>query len=129
MPRSIIKAGQLLLILALFATCGGHWMVLQSVAWTNMLVSFSKNEDVTQAIEKTFDGQHPCDLCKRIDSGKGSEKKQDMLWTVGKLNLFHETSGITLVRADDFWEQAVPDYWMATRGDAPPVPPPRTAAA
>ena len=128
MPRSLIKAGQLLLILALFATCGGHWVVLQSVAWTNMLVTYSRVEPVTQAIEKTFDGRHPCVLCKRIVSGKGSEKKQDVQRTIAKLNLFHEPSGITLVRADDFWEQAVPDYWMAVRGDAPPVPPPRTAS-
>jgi len=129
MPRSLVKAGQLLLIVALFATCGGHWFVLQTVAWTKMLVSFSKHEDVTQAIGKTFDGQHPCALCKRIDSGKGSEKKQDVQWTVAKLTLFHESSGITLVRTDDFWEHASPDFLVATRGDAPPVPPPRTAAA
>jgi hypothetical protein len=129
MPRSLIKAGQLLLILALFATCGGHWVVLQSVAWTNMLVTYSKADDVTRAIGKTFDGQHPCSLCKRIVSGKGSEKKQDVQRTIAKLNLFHEVSAISLVRPDDFWEQAVPEVRMTARGDAPPVPVPRTVAA
>ena len=31
------KLGHILLIVALLAAVGGHWIVLQSVAWTNML--------------------------------------------------------------------------------------------
>jgi len=40
----------------LFAMLGGHWLVLQSVAWTRMLADFSRQDSLPAAISKTFDG-------------------------------------------------------------------------
>jgi hypothetical protein len=64
--------------LALFLTTGGHLAILQGVAWTNMVRDFAKTESIGTALEKTFDGQHPCTLCKKITES-GSGKKDDAL--------------------------------------------------
>ncbi len=62
------------MILALVIGMGGHWVVLQSAAWARMLVDYSRDASLAVAIEKTFDGQHPCSLCKRIDQVEKSQK-------------------------------------------------------
>ena len=64
--------------LALFLATGGHLAILQGVAWTNMVRDFAKTESIGTALEKTFDGQHPCTLCKKITE-TGSGKKDDAL--------------------------------------------------
>ena len=40
----------------LILTIGGHWAVLQSVAWVGMAVSYSQNASFKEALQKTFDG-------------------------------------------------------------------------
>jgi hypothetical protein len=64
--------------LALFLTTGGHLAILQGVAWTNMVRDFAKTDSIGTALEKTFAGQHPCTLCKKITE-TGSGKKDDAL--------------------------------------------------
>ena len=76
---SIFRAMASVMIgLALFLTTGGHVAILQGVAWTNMVRDFAKTESIGTALEKTFDGQHPCTLCKKITES-GSGKKDDAL--------------------------------------------------
>jgi hypothetical protein len=127
MPRVCVKTGRVLLIVALFATCGAHWVVLQSVAWTRMLVSFSQRSGFTHAIVSTFDGRHPCTLCERIEHGKQTEQKQDVQVVVAKLNLFHHQSAVVLVRADLARNLEAASFAADTRSHAPPLPPPRVA--
>lgn len=62
-------------VCALLASSGAHWMALQSVAWTRMLLDYSRNGSVVVAVSKTFDGQHPCHLCSRVVEESGSERK------------------------------------------------------
>lgn len=64
--------------LALFLTTGGHLAILQGVAWTKMVRDFSRTDSIGKAIEKTLDGQHPCNLCKTITE-TGAGKKDDGL--------------------------------------------------
>jgi hypothetical protein len=40
--------------------------VLQVVAWTRMLYQYSQGSTVSEALQKTFDGKHPCEICKRV---------------------------------------------------------------
>lgn len=61
------------LILALVTSVGLHWAVLQSAAWVSMMVSYSKNATVVEALEKTFDGEHPCSLCKMVEKGTSTD--------------------------------------------------------
>ena len=63
--------------LALFSIAGGHWAVVQTVAWAEMLRTHSQHGDsLAVAVEQTFDGQHPCALCQAIALAKSGEHKQ-----------------------------------------------------
>src|SRR5471030_2084772 len=65
------------MIVALLAATGGHWAALQTVAWTTMLADNLESDSVSGALVKTFDGKHPCPICKAIAAGKQSEKKTE----------------------------------------------------
>ncbi|MBK8040591.1 MAG: hypothetical protein IPK22_26185 [Verrucomicrobiaceae bacterium] len=41
-----------------------HWGVVQGIAWARMLVSYAGEASLMQAVEMTFDGEHPCELCQ-----------------------------------------------------------------
>jgi len=71
------RLGKIFLVLALAAMLGAHWTLLQTVAWTTMLADNLQSNSFQVAAEKTFDGQHPCCLCKVIAAGKQSEKKTE----------------------------------------------------
>ena len=64
-------------VAVLVLSLGLHWALLQTVAWTGMLVSYSRDGSFKQAVAKTFDGKHPCPLCKVIEKGRAEEKKQE----------------------------------------------------
>lgn len=52
---------------ALMLSIGAQWVVLQGVAWVGMAVSYSIREgSVTEGLSQTFDGKHPCPLCKAV---------------------------------------------------------------
>ena len=71
------KLGLVCAALAFFSIAGGHWAVLQSVAWVEMLHSYSQHSgSMAVAFEKTFDGQHPCELCQQIQAGKAKERRE-----------------------------------------------------
>ncbi len=63
----------------LLVSMGGHLALLQTVAWSRMLVDFSASDSLTVAVEKTFDGAHPCSLCKVVKQTKEKEKQDDAL--------------------------------------------------
>ena len=69
------KFGYALIALALFLTAGGHYALLQTVAWTTMVNDFSRTGSLSMAVEKTFDGRHPCSLCKKITKARSTEEK------------------------------------------------------
>ena len=60
-------------VLALMVSIGLHWAFLQSVAWVGMVVSYSQTDSLSIALEKTFDGQHPCRLCHFVKDGQQQE--------------------------------------------------------
>ncbi len=61
----------------LVLSLGLHWAVLQTIAWTGMIVKYSRDASFTEAVSKTFDGEHPCKLCLAIEKGRADEKKQE----------------------------------------------------
>ncbi len=65
-----------LVLLACLHLIGGHWLALQGVAWVTMLVDNSREGSFVEAVGKTFDGQHPCPLCKAVASGQEEEREQ-----------------------------------------------------
>ena len=68
---------RLVTIIALASSIGLHWTVFQSLAWLGMVVNYSHNGTLKEALVKTFDGKHPCALCKEIAKGKQSDKKSE----------------------------------------------------
>ena len=67
--------GIIFMAMALFSLAGGHWAVLQSVAWANMIHNYSTQGSLSSAVEKTFSGKYRCSLCKKISEAKQQEKK------------------------------------------------------
>jgi hypothetical protein len=55
---------------------GGHWMALQTVAWIGMFATNAQEAPLSIAIEKTFDGKHPCPLCEAVESGREQERNE-----------------------------------------------------
>jgi len=70
-----VRLTKAFVVIALVATTGLHWAALQTVAWTTMLADNLRQHSLTEAVSQTFDGLHPCCLCKAIAAGKQSEKK------------------------------------------------------
>ena len=79
------RCGKILVVLALVLSTGLHWAALQSVAWVTMLAGNLRCDAFSQAVGKTFDGRHPCCLCKAIVAGQKSEKKSPSVPLVLKM--------------------------------------------
>ena len=77
--KNVRKIASLCISLALFLVMGGPWAVLQTVAWTKMMVDYSRGASVTEAVAKTFDGEHPCNLCKKISKVRQGEQKSPLV--------------------------------------------------
>lgn len=123
--RNLIRT---LTALLLVLTLGLHWALLQTVAWTGMIVSYSQGNSIREALNMTFDGEHPCPLCKVIKQGRAAEKNQEKEAPANKLPpaiiwqrpvyCFH--SARELFRAHD--------EFSPQRKYSPPKPPPRDAS-
>jgi len=81
----LFRFGHVLMLVALLAASGTHWAALQSVAWATMLAQNWQSAPLTQALEKTFDGKHPCPLCNVVAAGQAEEQKSDFTRELKKL--------------------------------------------
>ena len=114
---------------------GLHWGALQMVGWVSMTVEFARTASISQALEKTFDGEHPCALCLAVQhrglpadehSPEKPKTKTDLkplvisLWEA-PVFLIQSASGIA----------SCPGIHVPASGlkDCPPVPPPRGETA
>ena len=113
-----------ILIGLLALTVGGQWFILQSAAWAGMIVSYSKSATLTEAIGKTFDGQHPCPLCKFVARSQGHEKKQEMQQPP-KADFFLNAVFVVRFGLRPFAGHPPAQVLVLARCEAPPLPPPR----
>jgi hypothetical protein len=114
-----------LVVTVLTLSLGLHWALLQSVAWVGMVWQYSQTATLGEAISKTFDGQHPCQLCKLVTEGKKSEKKQEAQQPLVKLDFFLVTSPVNLYPPGFQYRAQPPAELAAARSEIPPTPPPR----
>jgi len=112
---------------ALACSVGLHWAFLQSVAWTTMLVNNLAETSVSAALERTFDGEHPCPLCKAIAKGRKAEKKPDALLALKKFEALNQTVVLVVAAPASYPPIKEQQAFVATLGHAPPTPPPRAA--
>lgn len=120
------RLGKSLVTILLILSIGGHWALLQGVAWVSMVIDYSKAAPVLVAVSKTFDGKHPCKLCKLVKKGKASDSKREAIKVKTKIDFWmplREADAPTLdVVSSAFF---APASAFHSRSDSPPVPPPR----
>jgi hypothetical protein len=113
-------------IFALCCAIGLQWLALQSIAWTAMIVDYSKNASLCHAIAKTFDGAHPCSLCHAVNAGKNSEKKSDLQSPAPKIDMICVWRTTSFFRPFIPFEYTVLDFCSSQIEQSPPAPPPRS---
>jgi len=119
---------RLLVFAALILTVGAHWAILQSIAWVSMTVAYSQSVPVKEALTKTFDGQHPCDLCHLVASGKEQEREKDQQKaTTTRLELFFEAISVEMISPERKSLIVSAPGHCSDRTDVPLLPPPIAA--
>ena len=121
----LLRLGKVLVVFTLICTLGAHWALLQTVAWTSMLASNLQSGSLHDAMTKTFDGQHPCPLCKAIAAAKKSEQKNQVTNQDLKLDFLPLQDGLVLIapsRLELFPRQ---DLSSESISQKPLIPPPR----
>ena len=114
------------MIVAALSAMGTHWLALQSVAWTSMLAENLQTTTSWQvAITRTFDGRHPCCLCKEIAKDKQSEKKSDAQAELKKLDFSYTSFEFVFCPPYEFYEVREANNAATSLTRAPSVPPPR----
>jgi hypothetical protein len=119
------RLGRALTVLALLCAIGAHWLVFQSFAWTTMLAGNLRHGSLSQAVERTFNGEHPCALCKQISRSKQAEKKTEFNPELKKFEFSFTSNIFIFLPPSQFYEARVPGTEFYTLTHAPPVPPPR----
>jgi len=118
--------GRIATILALCCAIGLHWIALQSLAWTTMIIDYSKRAPLREAITQTFDGAHPCSLCHAVNTGKNSEKKSDLQSSTPKIDMICVTRAIRLTPPFRRLDYLTSDFSVCEFRRSPAVPPPRS---
>jgi hypothetical protein len=121
----VYRLPRLAIVAALACSIGLHWGFLQSVAWVGMVVNYSQDGTVGEALAKTLDGKHPCALCKAIAKGKQTEKKSEFP-TGGKKFEFSYSATVFVFSAPTyFWKAGRLEERSYALNHAPPAPPPK----
>ena len=74
-----------------------------------MVISYAQDRPVTTAVADTFDGQHPCKLCKGIAKGKSAEKKAEFQLESSKVKFANEAAAFVFSMPPMLWEIAPRD--------------------
>jgi hypothetical protein len=92
-----------------------------------MAVSYAQHEPLTVALRKTFDGQHPCKLCKAVREGQKSERDHSAFKVETKLDLLLGSRPARLDPPAQFVSIPSGPAAFHFRSQSPPTPPPRFA--
>jgi hypothetical protein len=118
--------------LATFQLSGLHVMMWQCVAWANMIVDYSQTSGLLTAVGETFDGDHPCALCKQIAQSDAESKSHQAKF------LDYSFQGLKAVRTEALAPMKAPsilrqafifpgsDRSLPSLATRPPIPPPRS---
>lgn len=127
-----IRALALLLVLLM----QGPATFVQELAWAGMLVNYTRSQGVMTGVKQTFDGEHPCELCKKaaeLRRDENTPQREDK--PMVELRSRHVWA--EMLAADSIFLAAprcreLPDpaagirvwYPGGRAADAPPLPPP-----
>ena len=113
------------MLFALVTAIGAHWLVLQSVAWTTMLADNLRTGSLPAAVQKTFDGKHPCALCKEIAKGKQAEKKAEFKVDSNKFEFSYTLSKFIFYPPSTHSEMRPGNLSSELLVSTPLIPPPK----
>jgi hypothetical protein len=124
-----VRFGKIFVIVALIATTGVHWAVLQSVAWTTMLADNLRTHSIPEAVARTFDGKYPCPICKAIAAAKKSEKKNEFTLQMQKLEFPPAKENPVIIAPSNFQLLPQVSFFAKFLTQRPLTPPPRAFSA
>jgi hypothetical protein len=73
----ILRFRQIIALFCCLQLLGGSYGILQTIAWSRMIVNYTSNDGLIEGIKKTFDGEHPCAMCCHIAKAKQQDKAPD----------------------------------------------------
>ena len=118
------------LLFAWLCANGALLNIVQVVAWAKMFHDYSQVMPVARALQVTFDGSKPCEICsvvqKAQDTARDQSPRSEALGaSTEKILLVSESVPVLVLVAPDLtWPGAVGAAGL-TRTEAVPVPPPR----
>ena len=118
------------LLLAWLCANGAVWNVVQVVAWAKMFHDYSQVMPATQALELTFDGSAPCDMCNLAQDAQDTARQQlpreaALGGGAEKILFVSDCAPVTVLAVPDYaWPGLVHEVGL-TRTESVPVPPPR----
>ena len=114
------------LSLAWLCANGALWDAVQVFAWGKMVHEYSRFMTLTQAVEITFDGSAPCEICVAVDDAtQGQPPDQQVERSHERVLLACQApERVVLTIPERDWPGLVPDHGL-TRTEPVPVPPPR----
>jgi hypothetical protein len=134
--RRVLRFLRIILVIAgCIHLSGGHHGVLQAIAWGKMIVDYSSEKGLKDGIRETFDGKHPCDLCRSIAANREEsdsplrQSPQDVAGLKLKDVLPCRILELRKPRSTDLADVSFsePDPGLHRFRPAPDMPPPRNA--
>ncbi len=108
-------------------------MGVQLFAWAKMSTQFLKHDAPRLALRKTFDDQHPCEICKHLQEMRAKQAAQhntpaQRTSTSQELNVLAGVSAQAIQSAPQnfkllFWQ--IIETAGPARADSPLTPPPK----
>jgi hypothetical protein len=106
---------------------------MQGIAWAKMLVSYTAAQGVRCGMEFTFDSEHPCPLCHKIDEANNRDKEPKSLPSTPVVTSLKWAAPIAIISIPAISEELLamvpygqePPCGNSEGRSAPPKPPPR----
>jgi len=92
-----------------------------------MLVSYSQQDGLSAAIEKTFDGKHPCKICKVVKKGSADEHEKQVVKSATKIDWILSDKSVVAWTATWVEVEWQADDFGHLRFVSPSIPPPKAA--
>ncbi len=82
-----------------------------------------------QAVKRTFDGAHPCSLCRIVNKGHASDQKRGAQISSVKIDIAFVSRVIRLLPRRMPFQYASLEVRLSETNHSPPSPPPRPELA
>ena len=124
-----IRIVSITILLALLVATNSHLPLMQVVAWAGMLIDYSRDAGFSDAIEMTFDGEHPCSMCKAIQAEQEKTDPDAIRGeSLARILLFIEPPFVWRQKISQLDTLEFSPSFSSRLPAQPDTPPPRSAA-